>query len=63
MELALPRPPPGADAQLNTIHLAFIKVTARVTEVVTRIKLSLPSSYPSKGSLALLADRAAKLTP
>jgi hypothetical protein len=51
------------DAQFDTIRLAFIKVAARVTEMVTRIKVSLPSSYPYKGSLALLASRAAKLPP
>jgi hypothetical protein len=41
----------------------LIKVAARVTEMVTRIKVSLPSSYPYKDSLALLASRAAKLPP
>jgi Transposase DDE domain group 1 len=51
------------EAQFDTIRLAFIKVAARVTEMVTRIKVSLPSSYPYKGSLALLASRAAKLPP
>ena len=51
------------DAQFDTIRLAFIKVAARVTEMVTRIKVSLPSSYPYKDSLALLASRAAKLPP
>jgi hypothetical protein len=51
------------DAQFDTIRLALIKVAARVTEMVTRIKVSLPSSYPYKDSLALLASRAAKLPP
>jgi hypothetical protein len=51
------------DAQFDTIRLAFIKVAARVTEMVTRIKVSLPGSYPDKDSLALLASRAAKLPP
>jgi hypothetical protein len=35
-------------------------VAARVTELATRIKLALPSSYPYRDSLALLAARAAK---
>jgi hypothetical protein len=51
------------DAQFDTIRLALIKVAARVTEMVTRIKVALPSAYPYKESLALLAARAAKLPP
>jgi hypothetical protein len=51
------------DAQFDTIRLAFIKVAARVTEMVTRIKVSLPGSYPCKDSLALFISRAAKLPP
>ena len=48
------------DAQLDTIRLAFIKVAARVTELATRIKVTLPSSYPERDSLVLLAARAAR---
>ncbi len=51
------------DAQFDTIRLAFIKVAGRVTELVTRIKVALPSCYPYQDSLALLAARAAKLPP
>lgn len=51
------------DAQFDTIRLALIKIAARVTEMVTRIKVALPSSYPYKESLALLAARTAKLPP
>jgi hypothetical protein len=47
-------------AQFDTIRLALIKVAARVTELATRIKLALPSSYPYRGSLMLLAWRAAR---
>ena len=46
------------DAQFDSLRLAFVKVAARVTELVTRIKVSLPSSYPYKESLARFADRA-----
>jgi hypothetical protein len=46
------------DAQFDTLRLAFIKIAARVTELVTRIKVSLPSSYPYKQSLARFAGRA-----
>ena len=48
------------DAQFDTIRLAFIKVAARVTELATRIKVALPSCYPYRDSLVLLASRAAK---
>ena len=48
------------DAQLDTIRLALVKVAARVTELATRIKVALPSSYPNRDSLILLAARAAR---
>ena len=50
-------------AQFDTIRLALIKVAARVTELKTRIKVALPTSYPHQASWALLAGRAAKLPP
>jgi hypothetical protein len=51
------------DAQFDTLRLALIKVAARVTEMKTRIKVALPSSYPHQTSWALLAGRAVKLPP
>ena len=48
------------EAQFDTIRLAFIKVAARVTELTTRIKLALPSSYPYRHSFALLTARTVK---
>jgi hypothetical protein len=51
------------NAQFDTIRLALIKVAGRVTEMVTRIKVALPSAYPYRESLALLAARAIKLPP
>jgi hypothetical protein len=51
------------DAQFDTIRLGLIKVAARVTEMKTRIKVALPTSYPHQSSWALLASRAAKLPP
>jgi hypothetical protein len=48
------------DAQFDTLRLAFIKVAGRVTELATRIKVALPSSYPERDSLVLLAARAAR---
>jgi hypothetical protein len=35
-------------------------VAARVTELATRIKVALPSGYPERDSLVLLAARAAR---
>lgn len=51
------------DAQFDTLRLALIKLAGRVTELTTRIKVALPSCYPYRDSLALLAVRAAKLPP
>ena len=51
------------NAQFDTVRLALIKVAGRVTEMVTRIKVALPSAYPYRESLALLAARAIKLPP
>ena len=48
------------NAQFDTIRLALIKVAGRVAEMVTRIKVSLPSSYPYQDSFMLLAARAAR---
>jgi hypothetical protein len=51
------------DAQFDTIRLCLIKVAGRVTEMVTRIKIALPTTYPYQISLATLAGRLAKLPP
>ena len=51
------------DAQFDTIRLALIKVAGRVTEMVTRIKVSLPSSFAYRDSLVMLAACALKLPP
>ena len=51
------------DAQFDTIRLALIKVAARVTDMVTRIKLSLPSAFPDQIAFADLARRVAKRPP
>ncbi len=48
------------EAQFDTLRLMLIKVAARVTELATRVKLSLPSSYPYRRGLTLLAAGAAR---
>ena len=47
-------------AQFDTVRLALIKVAGRITELATRIKVALPSGYPERDSLVLLAARVAK---
>ncbi len=51
------------DAQFDTIRLCLIKVAGRVTEMVTRIKIALPSAFPHQAGFADLAGRIAKLPP
>ena len=51
------------DAQFDTIRLCLIKVAVRVTEMVTRIKLALPTAYPYQAGFAALARAIAKLPP
>ena len=51
------------DAQFDTIRLCLIKVAGRVTEMVTRIKIALPTAYPYQIGFAMLAGRIAKLPP
>src|SRR4029078_7576793 len=51
------------DAQFDTIRLCLIKVAARVTEMVTRIKVALPSAFPYQAGFPDLARRLAKLPP
>jgi Transposase DDE domain group 1 len=47
-------------AQLDTLRFALVKVVGRVTELASRIKLALPSDYPYRDSLTLLAARVAR---
>jgi hypothetical protein len=47
-------------ATANQFRLVLHTVAARVTELATRIRLALPSSYPYRRSLVLLASRAAR---
>ena len=48
------------EAQFDTLRLALVKVVGRVTELASRIELALPSGYPYRDSLTLLAARAAR---
>ena len=51
------------DAQFDTIRLCLIKVAGRVTEMVTRIKVALPTAYPYQIGFTMLARQIAKLPP
>jgi hypothetical protein len=51
------------DAQFDTVRLCLIKVAGRITEMVTRIKIALPTAYPYQIGFAMLAGRIAKLPP
>jgi hypothetical protein len=41
----------------------LIKLAGRITEMVTRIKIALPTTYPYHAGFAMLAARSAKLPP
>jgi hypothetical protein len=51
------------EAQFDTIRLCLIKVAGRVTEMVTRIKIALPTAYPYRAGFTALAGQIAKLPP
>src|ERR1700693_3214079 len=51
------------DAQFDTIRLCLIKMAGRVTEMVTRIKIALPTACPYQIGFATFAARIAKLPP
>jgi len=51
------------DAQFDTIRLCLIKVAGRVIEMITRIKIALPTAYPYQIGFATLAGQIAKLPP
>jgi hypothetical protein len=51
------------EAQFDTIRLCLIKVAARVIEMVTRIKIALPTAYPYQAGFTMLTGQIAKLPP
>ena len=50
-------------ATFATLRLAFVKIAIRVEEMKTRIRLSLPASYPHKAMLAALTGSIAAAAP
>jgi Transposase DDE domain group 1 len=51
------------DAQFDTLRLGLIKVAVRVTELATKIKVSLPTGFVYQQGFSSLAGRLAKLPP
>ena len=51
------------DAQFDTLRLGLIKVAVRVTELVTKIKVSLPTGFVYQQGFSVLAGRLAKRPP
>jgi hypothetical protein len=51
------------DAQFDTLRLGLIKIAVRVTELVTKIKVSLPTGFVYQEGFSVLAGRLAKLPP
>ena len=51
------------DAQFDTLRLSLIKLAVRVTELVTKIRISLPTGFAYQHGFATLAARLAKLPP
>jgi hypothetical protein len=58
-----PRTSFWSDAQFDTIRLCLIKAAGRVTEMVNRIKIALPTAYPYQIAFATFVGRIAKLPP
>jgi len=63
MPEAYPAGTPARTPFSVTLPLCLIKVAGRVTEMVTRIKITLPTAYPYQIGFAMLAGQIAKLPP
>ena len=63
LRAAAPKRSVWRTAQFDTIRLRLIKIAARVVEMRTRIKVSLPSACPDQAILTLIADRLAARPP
>lgn len=58
-----PRRSPWRGATFETLRRAFLKIAVRISELRTRITIALPSAYPHKKMLILLAGGAAPQGP
>jgi hypothetical protein len=50
-------------ATFQTIGEAFLKVAARITELRSSLTIALPSAYPHRKTMILLAGKAAAQGP
>ena len=48
-------------AQLNTLRLRLLKITARVVEWKTKLLVHLPTAFPEQAILRLALDRRPRL--
>ncbi len=51
------------EAQFDPLRLSLIKVAVRITELVTKIKIALPTGFAYQHGFSTLAARLAKLPP
>ena len=51
------------DAQFDTLRVSLIKIAVRVTELVTKIKISMPTNFAYQHGFSTLTARLAKLPP
>jgi hypothetical protein len=63
LRAAAPKTSFWRDAQFDTLRLGLIKIAARVTEMATRIKVSLPTAFAYQQGFTGLAVRLVKLPP
>ncbi|MCP4383933.1 MAG: IS1380 family transposase, partial [Hyphomicrobiales bacterium] len=58
-----PRRSPWRTATFETIRNAFLKIAARIIELKSRITIALPTAFPHRKTLILLAGKAAAQGP
>jgi hypothetical protein len=52
---AIPRPQPLAKAEFTTLRLRLVKIAARITETVSRVRLAFAAAHPEAALFASLA--------
>jgi len=61
MRRVMPKHSAWRVTQFDTLRLRLIKLTARVIELKTQVKIHLPSSAPDQAIFAMLLDRLPRL--
>ncbi len=52
---AIPKPQPLARAEFNTLRMRLIKISARIAETATRVRIALAAAHPEAALFASLA--------